>query len=406
MDFSSMLGAPAQQPQQPVMQDPNFTGMLQPQPDPVVMQMNKPAATPQEVEARKTGWLYLKEKFEDPVFVQSLGLAGAVLAQPRAPGQTSAGQVSQAFVAGTSAYNLGKQSQVEQARKDREEQRKQTESEANVEGTRANTRRTGVATESDILRQPGIKADSDVAAGTVKSRVDKVKLDLEDAQFRLGKMRKVEEVDALERELKARKLKLAREIPDATLLAEQEAEVEKAILAARQARANIAATRSGTALTDTKNEGAQLDNKKDELTYNVLRDMKPDELKEFLTKTGRYTTHTSRTWQDAGFYGTIYDKLPDTDPRKKGKTREQYQLDELKGGKIADVTKSLSDYLSAMDRAGVQPDQDIINSYTEIIKGRAGAARPGGPAPGTPGAPASGSVTRFEWVDGKLKEVK
>ncbi len=127
--------------------------------------------------------------------------------------------------------------------------------------------------------------------------------------------------------------------------------------------------------------------------------MPADEKKQFLTKTGKYSTHTSGIGQQSVMWGDIYDKLPDADPSKKGRTKEQFQMERLSSAKQADVMGMLTKYLQAGG-----DDKDVIQSMTDLVKGNladkkaapagASSTNPDNVSPVKPITPPTGEVRK------------
>jgi len=368
MDYTEMLGPQAQPPAQPVaggystaMGEGQVPDELQP----------KPAASAAEVEQRKAGWLAALDKVQnDPNLARALGMFGASMLQPKSPGQTTAGKFGQSYVVGQTAFDAGKLSETQLEMQKREQARRESESGAKVALEKA--------------RLPGVVAESKVAENTVDSKITAAKTAAEAAAFNLSKAKSEEDVAKIEREIKTRKLEAMKLVSDEKVRASVEAEYDDLILKADQARANLGLTKA---------RGAQVSAEagKDQITLDVLKGMGPDEQKQFLTKTGKYSVHTSGIGQQSTMWGEIYDKLPDTDPNKTGKTREQFQMERLSSAKVADTAKQMSDYVKAMDLAGKEPDPEVLDLFNQAIKSSVGS-RAGKPATATPAAAKGGEV--------------
>ena len=357
----------------PAAQPMQYGPMVNPAPaDPTVAAMNKPAQSPQELEQRKAGWMQI---FQNPNFMRALGFAGAQLAQPVQPGQTQFGHLGQAFATGLSAYQAGDYAQQQADLAKSKDARENAESAATVANTEA---RTGEA----VARTPGIQAESDVGAATVNDKIARIKSEADAAALKLKEAKGEADVAAVERELRMKRAQIEKEVPDEKLRAAALAEMDTKILAASEARARLG-------LTEAQTKGAKASAVAKEITVDTLNKMDDKERKEFLTKSGRYSVHTSGISQQAEMWGQIYDKLPANDPSKTGKTREQFQMDRLSSSKSKDAADTLTKYLQAGG-----DDPDVISGLTDLVKAGI-SAKKGVPAPGAPSAPAAGEKPKI-----------
>lgn len=396
MDMQTLMGMADPQQQQPVAGGYSAMqgGELPPELTP------KPAASSAEVEQRKAGWMAALEKVtSDPNLMRAVGIFGASTVQPKNPGQSTLGKVGQSYVVGQGAFDAGAYSQNKARLEEREQTRRDVSTGAQVEASRAST----AATKAGM---PSIVARGKLDTGTVDSRIAVAKTAAEAAAFSLEKDRSEENVVKVERELRTRKLELQKLISDESLLAVEMASIDAAILKAEQARATIASTKAATA-------GKEVDTAKDQITLDVLREMQrknPAELKEFLTSSGKYSKSTSGIAQQKDMWGEIFDGISKdipNDPRVKGKTKQQFQMDMLMSSKSADLTQQFSTLLKAYDTAGKEMPETIFKSFEQAIAAsRAGAATgaPGAPAaPGGPARPgaAAGKITAAAWQAGE-----
>ena len=381
--YTSLLGAGPQAPQTP----PAYGPITQSQPD--VSAIERPATSPEEIEQRKAGW---QQVLSNPNFIRALGFMGAQLMQPVQPGQTRMGHFGAAAATGMTVMQMGEYAQYEQDLAAKKEARAQKESDVNIEGTRART-------ETERAQLPGVKARSDVDVGSAQAKIAKAKTESDKAKFDLEKATKVEEVDAIERDLAKRKLNIQKEIPDASLRAAALAEVDAAGLTVQEARQRIAtlAAQAGSATAAAKASGVKT--AADQITVDVLTGMDAQEKKEFLTKTGRYSTHVSTFGNQTEGYGKLYDGLKKSapnDPRIKGKTREQFQMDGLSSLKQQDASPALKNYIAAISMANMDPDPDIVAGLSEQMKSNIAAKK------GSPSQTSSGKIGGVEdWVRDK-----
>jgi hypothetical protein len=354
--FNDMLGY---NPQQELGMTPPGHQAMQ-QPEQIMAQVQRPAQSPAELEQRKAGWTELYQRMtSNPNIMRAIGMAGAALAQPLPAGQTRAGHLGQAFAVGQTAFAGGEATEFERQQARQKEQRATAESEANIAGTRAGTARTLQQTETERLTQESIVQTAKTAA--------------EKASFDLSKARSVEELDKIDRELKAQRQEIERSIPEGTkraaILAElAKPEAQLAELKAKTSRESAAAAQAQATARET---GVDTDIKSVQL--NLLKGMPPEEQKQFLSKTGKFAASTSGITQQASMWGEIYDKLPATDPAKSGKTREQFQMFFLQSAKAKDASDMYKNYILAGGE-----DPDTIKMLEDLIKGtlevRGGAA--------------------------------
>lgn len=351
--------------------NPQYGPMTNPTPD--ISSMQRPPANAQELEVRKQGW---NQVLQNPNFMRALGVMGAHMMQPVQPGQTRLGQLGTAGAAGMTAMQMGDYADYEKDMAAKKEGRAQVESVANVAGTQARTNLSTAAL-------PGTQARSNVEVATQDTQIDEAKQKLKAATTSA-------EVGEIEKKLKQRRADIESSIPDEALRAAERSKVDAAILAVDEARARLASTKAGTA-------AKEVDTKKDQITLDTLNSMAEPERKEFLTKTGRYSTHVSSLGNAASMYGSIYDnmiKVAPNDPRIKGKSREQFMLDGVQSQKKLDASTSLKNYMAAIAQMpGMEPDAEIVSALAAEIKSGA-QARAGTPdgSTTTPAATAGAPV--------------
>lgn len=353
-------------------------------PAPDVSSIQKPAATPQELEQRKARWM---EVLTNPNFIRAAGYMGTSLMQPIAPGQTKMGHLGQALNVGNAAFQMGEYAQFEQDMKQKEEARKAAESQANIGLTQA---QTGLATQQG--RKAG--ADANVAEGTVDARileanqqVEKTKADIASVLAETDNKKRAGRLQEIELQVAERLKKIKESIPDATIRASIEAEYQKAGEEIKRIRAQTdQATAAAGASRAAAGESTE-DTKFKALTRETFKALTLEEKKAAIkTKFGGGTT--SGMAQQSEMWGTLYDKLPENDPIKKGKTREQFQIQQLSSAKKKDAVDSLAKYI-----AGGGDDPDVISALNDIIKQDLAGRKPA-PAPGASVTP-GGAVTAF-----------
>lgn len=351
----------------------SYAGMTQPQ-DPTLTAINKPAQTPAEVETRKSGWQAVWDKFTtDPNLQRAMLMVGAHMMQPLAPGQTTMGHLGQSLALGSQAINAGEYANYEKSRQDTKDQQETAESGARVAASKASTAETQA-------RTPGTIADSKVKTDTAQARIDEANTASATAKLALAKATSQEEVDKIQRDLDKHKLQIEQAVPDAVRKKAVMAELEAAGLKADEAKARINASKAAAGASGSAARANNLKADESQITLDVLKKMPDSEKKEFLTKTGKYSTSASGVTQQASLWGDLYDKLPATDSSKSGKTREQFQMKMLTEAKSKDALESLTKYMAANG-----DDPEIIQGLTELIKGNMSAkkAAAGTPGPGT-----------------------
>lgn len=380
------MGAPAvnQLPTQPV---PGPTTPAAPAPeaggDPLAA-IAVPIQSPAELEQRKAGWAAVYERITGNAnMMNALGVIGMNLMQPVRPGDTPVAQTARSVGAGLNAYRAGEFTQYEMQRQARKDAQESEESGARVEASRS-------ATSLNKARLPAVQAESQVAAATVADKIRIARLETERADVLLQSARTDADVKKIEADLKKREADIKKSIPDETIRAGLLAEIEAQRLKVPEAKARIKASNAAAAASSASAANNQL-------TVDLVKKLAPDEQKEFLTKTGRYSQHTSGIGQQAIMWGNIYDKLPETDPKKKGKTREQFQMDRLSEAKQQDAMKYLTDYIKAV---GTDADPDIIASLTEMAKSSLAAKGAGA------GTSAGGAVRFVRDANGKIVPAK
>lgn len=369
----------------------NFQDVITP--PPALAAMAKPATDPVEVEARKSIWSDLFTKLKtDQNLQRALQMGLAFAAQPRPIGQTGIGHLANAGVFGTTAYQMGEYAQTEA---DQKAQAAKDTSEA----SQAGTKKTAAQAQQE-------QQAAEVGRQTMQDRVDKIKTEAKDAKFKYEKEVRVEELDKAKREYEKRKLDIAKSIPDEKLRKAAEAEYDDVLAKLDERRARVqehlgnAGLRSAQAsetLADQRKKAAEADAQ--EMTADLLRNMPDDERKAFLTKTGKYSNHTSGVTQQRDMWGEIYDKLPADSPHKKV-DKASFLFDRMSQAKASDNIKILTDYIKAGG-----DDADLIKMLTENAKGTAVTRAPGAPGTAASGGTASGVIKWERGPDGKPRPV-
>lgn len=335
-----------------------------------------PAQSPEELEERKSKWKELRTKMQDPNMRRALFMAGAYMMQPIQAGQSSLGHLGSAALMGGNAFQMGEETAFNRGLKLRDEEREERKTTSSIAAQEAETKRTVAAT-------PGVQATSDVQVATKDARIEEI-------QARAKTAKDEAEVKAGEAEIAKRRQAILKDIPDEKIRAAEMAKVDAAALAYQEARARLGLTAAQTAASQESTRASKGKRAQEEITTKLLTDMDEKERKEFLTKTGRYSTHVSSATTARDVYGNIYDglvKSAPNDPRVKGKTREQFVLDGITSQKSLDASTSLKNYVAAMTTANLDPDPDIIAELSKHIKASAKAKTgEGGPAAPAPAA--------------------
>lgn len=364
--YDEMLGVASAPPPQPgpPQATGSYSGITQPNP---LAEITTPPRDQVELEKRKAGWAALYERFQtDPVLQQAIGLIGAKMSQPLAPGQTMSGNLGAALNSGQQALSAGEFQKYERARQEKFDAAKLEESAASV----ANTKATTATTEAGL---PRVKVESRIAEKTEKDKVLKIERETELAELNLQKAKDAKEVDRLELELRRRKAEVEKSIPDERVKAALNADIDATLLKVSAARARIAKD-----FADARKSTA--DAKKDEISIEVFQNMSPEEKKAFVTKTGTYSATKSALQQHALLWGDLFEKLPDTDSHKKGKTKEQFLLDRLQSSKQKDALE----LLVKAKQVGMSDEE--INDLGLLDMAKASAAERKGGGAGSGGA--------------------
>jgi len=359
-----------------IIEDPNagvlspeeagFAGITQPNP---VAHLNTAPASPAELEKRKAGWAAVWEKFNtDPNLQRAFGMAGAMLAQPMQPGQTNAGNISNAFMVGTNAYQQGEAAQRAQAAGERKEGREIESHQSQLrsqDSSRASIdQQTRERTSMEPLRPRALQAD-------ISGR---------EQQTTLEGLRGVREQQAGQREEELHPHRLGA-LQTTDEVARQGLDERRELLPRRLANMD-SQTRENDAQARSHESRASIA----EETAAIIQGLAPEERKEFLLKTGRHSgsQHTSAMAQQVALYSEIYDKLPDTHPVKQsGQTKEEFLLEKTSAGKTQSAVKDLETIVKSADLAGTlkSPEtQELIGLANRAIKAtmesRAGAGTP------------------------------
>ena len=331
--------------------------------------IHRPVQTPDELEARKSGWQQVAEKLTDPNVLRAFGFAGAAMAQP-------GGTIGHGIASGLTAFQAGEYAKRQQGLEDRTMTMEEAKNRSAVESVDA-----GTAIRRAQL--PGVKAESDVSAATVKDRVDLVRSEVQRARMQLENARNANEISNIERDLLKRKAQIQSTIPDAKLRAAAIAELDKAIMEAQlkqsQARENAAQAR------------------RYEAELRGLKTVSDEDLPQYFTRTGKFAPaagggSSSRFTQEANFWEKIYDGLkanaPD-DAQIKGLTKEQFVRDRLVRAEDRDTMNTLVRAIQFMEPGS--PEEAAAKQMLADILGRKDR-----PDPNAPPKPTGGKETPWQ----------
>lgn len=359
MDFTELFGT---QDQPAVTPQPTAGGMasvMQPIPDFTAAQ--RPAANPQELEQRMNGWARIQHRLEKDPHILNAIIAGSAAMMQGGQGPASAGR---GLAAGMNAYTQGTEKDFQQrllaAREGRAVSAERREEE--LHPSRVATAKASA--EQTAAKTPIVQSEARRAIATEKDAIEQARLATQRARLALDEGQGEAAVAELERDIRAIRAFEAK----GTAAQQVRTELEKAEESLKLLKAQTRTATSGAATA--------------ELTQKVFAGL-PEAEQERLVK-AKFTGHNPETGfvQQERIYRALYKGLPADDPQKKGMTEDQYVSRQLASGKAADSTKSLKDYIQAMDTAGQQPDPEIIQLYSDAIKmnagaraGRAGAGR-------------------------------
>lgn len=339
--YAQMLGMAESSTPVPNPVNPGIQSVMDPNAAAPLAMMQRPAQSPAELEARKSGWQVLSEKLSDPNLLRALGFAGAHMAMP-------GGTVGGGVATGMTAYQAGEYAGYQ---KDRED--KLTAAKLEQEG--AQTERIRATTKVEEARAPGVAADSELARRTLESRVSQAGTEAELATFKLKEAKSEAQVAEVERNLRQRKAKLESEVPDEKMRKQIAAQYDKLIAQATEQRA--------------KAKKEEADAKLKEAELGAIKDMKPDDLRQYLTKTGKYDSGgaSSAIVQQATMWGTLYDKMKESTPNDatiKGKTREQFIQARLVQAKQKDALE----LMVKAKQAGFSDDEIEAMGLTSLVR--------------------------------------
>lgn len=322
---------------------------------------------------------------------------GLSLMQPVAPGQTAIGAAAQrASGAVDNASAVAEQRKAQamqglslaaQLMKTQSGVRAETGQAKTVEAqlptvapqAQANLESTTAGTDLRKASIPGEVARSTVATSTMQSQVDQARAAADTAVIAAHRASESAdaniEYDKIENDIKLKKAKIEKDIPDKTVRASVLAEYDKAgaTVAHLRAQANEANARGGLFSVEHSLKTKELDG---------LKDATPEELKSYFSKSGKFSGTKSALDNQAALWGSLYDKLPANDPVKAGKTREQFQLQQLQQAKRKDaieiLTKAKLAGISDEDIA----DMGLLDMAKEAAAERRGTTTPAAAGPG------------------------
>lgn len=355
--YAQMLGM-TQQGESPV--GPGMAALTDPSAAMAVSQITRPAQSPAELEARKTGWQQVAEKLSDPNLLRALGFAGAAMAQP-------GGTIGGGIASGLTAFQAGEYAQRQQGIEDRAVTMKERETEADIAFK-------GATTDLRRAQLPGVEAESQVATETAGTKVQAAKTELENLKFKLEKAQSEEEIDKLQREYDKRKWQLIKGIPDAKLRGSLIADMDKTSVEIESKRA---AARENRAQAERY-----------ELERRAIKNLPDEKLRQYFTKTGEFASATggagsARLAQNEKVWRTLYQGLKkDGDPQVKEVSEDQFVRDRLVKDEDRDTMVALTRALQYVD-PGSPEEENIKRQLGSLLESRDRTA-------GTKQAPAAG----------------
>jgi hypothetical protein len=327
-----------------------MTSVVDQGPAQTLAQMQRPAQSPQELEARKQGWQTVAEKLQDPNLLRALGFAGAAMMQP-------GGSLGHGLASGLTAFQSGEYAQKEREIQAQEQARKERESQVGIEATQAGT-------ELRRAQLPGVQAESQVAVGTLQTKIQKEQTQLKTDQEKLRRAIETGKTADLVDQFERRKAAVAASLGDAQIAQQIMAQYDNLIAQASQ---HGAAARRGTAAARVEEQEAEF-----------LEGLSPEKRAEYFTRRGGGGATATLPQQKAA-WEDLYDKLkaekPD-DPQIKNVTRAQFVRDRLTEAEEKNTMATLSRLLQFVEPGS--PEETAIREQLANVLGR----RERGPAPG------------------------
>lgn len=272
--YAEMMGNTMPTSVAPEVQPPQYTAIQQPIP-PEVQKMHQPTTNPVEIQQRQEGWQEVIKRFtSDPNIMRAVGMFGASLSSARTPGQTHGGHFGQAMTVGRSAYDFGKQSEIEQRMRMTKEQREQAESDARVASSKAST-------EGQVLTNTRTRATMDDA-------IAKVKTEREKAEVELASAKTDQERNAIQLAYTKKVEGIKMSIPDAAIRSSFEEEFKAKGLNNKLTEAQINASRASANASNASAGNSAASAARTRLETKAIEDLSPEERTDYILKRGKY----------------------------------------------------------------------------------------------------------------------
>lgn len=368
--------------------DAEFGSMMQQSP-PELVAAHVPAATPAELEKRKSGWMSLVQKFQsNPNLQRAMMMAGAQMAQPLQQGQTTTGNIANSAVVGANAYQMGQTADLARAAAGRKEGRDerglvvQERAAAGVE-TERGERMLGMPGQRAAVTQQTATSKSAQAASDYRLETDKLlRGDVVENARQAGKklgleienLRDEQEVAGLRRRIEAMKSRIELDIPDEARQKAALALLEEPTLKLEAHRATIKAQGATAKLNTAKAAAEELETKT--IGGLPLSDQQKRVMQKGTSGTTSAVEQQRGGWVDT--YNKIKAKHPESPEIAGFTTAEEYAAKKLSEAKAVD----LATQINRLDAAGVT-DPEIIGPLKEMLKAQtsrraAGSAAPAG----------------------------
>lgn len=363
----------------------SYASFEQPVP-PEVEAMHRPAATPAEVEVRKQGWMQVVQRaVQNPNLMRAIGMFGAQLAQPMAPGQSGAGHWSNAIQLGTTAYQFGEEAERQRARETQQDamqrQRHDLALRQGEEGIAASqsTRRL------NEVRLPGIEAQTRITLATEQDAIKNVQLERQRTEQLLANAKTTAEKDAIALKRLKEEDAIISSLPpnlrtQAVMAEYQKPQLELDRIKAAIKASNAQAGQAGSAAAENAAQTKLLN-----LQYKDLAAMSPEERRQFSLR-----TKGGQTSAQVQLIDTFKASVKAANPQLSDQELNARVVDFMTNKKADD----LAAYLDYRDNSPPKKGQSDEEHFREFAKLR-DLARKGGAAP--PAARATPApVTRLQ----------
>lgn len=340
---------------------------MTPQPD--ITAANTPAASPQDLENRRTGWMKILEKFStNPNLQRAMMMVGAQLAQPLQPGQTWQGNAANAAVVGMNAYQLGQQADFAQKQALRKEGREDTRLALETERVDIARRGQAEAEKTGDVKRTETLLDIDTKQRTQQDTIKRGHALAEMEVERLREYRDGESLRRAERAVKEQEARIRQTIPDEAL---QQAELNKL----NKLSEELSHIRTTSRLSTAKAREQEIENED-------LERMTPEQRQQLRNQKGG--GQQSAFIQRENSYRQIYQRLKSTKPDSPeiaGMTEDEYVARQHKEGTRTDAATQISRLINA----GFSKDDPEIVALRQLLTGQT-ARSAGTPAPASPPA--------------------